>query len=160
MAKQTVDIMVSGGKATAAPPLGPAMGPLGVNIGQVVAKINEKTKDFVGMQVPVKVTVDTETKEFEITIGTPPTSELLKKEIGFAKGPNDPKKDKVADTTVEALIKVSNMKQDALLGKTLKSRVKEIMGTCNAMGVTIDGKQASLAQKDVDAGVYDALLKE
>ena len=58
MAKETVEVMVEGGKATAAPPLGPALGPMGVNIGQVVGKINEKTKSFAGMKVPVKVIID------------------------------------------------------------------------------------------------------
>ena len=66
MATQTIEQLVEGGKATAAPPLGPALGPLGVNIGQVVAEINKKTESFKGMQVPVKVIVDGDTKEFSI----------------------------------------------------------------------------------------------
>ena len=82
---QTVDALVEGGKASAAPPLGPALGPLGVNIGQVVAEINKKTADFKGMQVPVKVIIDTDTKEFEIKIGTPPAAELIKQEAGIKK---------------------------------------------------------------------------
>jgi len=68
--KKTVEVLVSGGQATAGPPLGPALGPLGVNVLAIVNKINELTKDFSGMKVPVKVTVDPETKEFEITVGT------------------------------------------------------------------------------------------
>ncbi|MFT4313232.1 MAG: 50S ribosomal protein L11, partial [Candidatus Woesearchaeota archaeon] len=71
MGKKSVDVLIQGGKATAAPPLGPALGPLKVNIGAVVGEINKKTADFAGMQVPVKVTVDEDTKEFETTIGTP-----------------------------------------------------------------------------------------
>ena len=65
MAKETIETLIEGGKASAAPPLGPALGPLKVNIGQVVADINKKTADFKGMKVPVKVIVDTKTKEFE-----------------------------------------------------------------------------------------------
>ena len=68
MAKEKIDVLVEGGKATAAPPLGPALGPLGVNIGEVVGTINEKTKAFAGMKVPVKVTVDSDTKEFDIEV--------------------------------------------------------------------------------------------
>ena len=83
MAKQTVDVLIEGGKATAAPPLGPALGPTGVNIGQVVADINKKTADFKGMKVPVTVIVDTEDKSFDLEIGTPPVSELIKKEINL-----------------------------------------------------------------------------
>ena len=84
--EKTIDVIVDGGKATAGPPLGPALGPMGINAGQVVAKINEATKAFSGMKVPVKVIVDTTTKQFNIEIGTPPTAELIKKEAGIEKG--------------------------------------------------------------------------
>jgi large subunit ribosomal protein L11 len=159
MAKQSVDVMIEGGKATAAPPLGPALGPLKVNIGAVVAAINTKTADFKGMQVPVKVTVDTDTKEFDITIGTPPASALIKKELGLAKGAANPKTDKAADMTFEQVVKVSNMKADSLLGKNQKQRVKEIAGTCNSMGVYIEGKRAIEFIKAVQAGEYDKKFK-
>ena len=85
MAKQTIESLVEGGKASAGPPLGPALGPIGVNIGDVIAKINERTRDMAGMKVPVKVIVDTETKEFEIDVGTPPASALIKKELNLKK---------------------------------------------------------------------------
>src|SRR3989344_1188428 len=88
--KTTVDALVEGGKASAAPPLGSSLGPLKVNIGQVVAQINDKTKDFKGMKVPVKVIVDTEDKTFTITIGTPPASQLIMKEIILNKVQENP----------------------------------------------------------------------
>ena len=160
MAKQTVDVLIEGGKATAAPPLGPALGPLKVNIGQVVAAINEKTADFKGMQVPVKVVVDTDTKEFEISIGTPPASGLLKKELGLKKAASNPLTEKVGDLSVEQLIKIANMKADALLGKNLKMRAHEIAGTCNAMGIYVDGKKATEFIKASKKGKYDAQLKD
>ena len=75
-----IKAMVEGGKATAGAPLGPALGPLGVNIGQVVAKINEQTKKFEGMTVPVEVDVNPSKKTFEIFVGSPPTSALIKKQ--------------------------------------------------------------------------------
>lgn len=155
MAKESVDVLINGGKASAAPPLGPALGPLGVNIGQVVSTINEKTKSFAGMQVPVKVTVDTVTKAFEITIGTPPASGLIKKEAGIQKGAANPKTDMVADLKIEQLIKVAKMKEDALLGKNLIMKVKEIAGTCNSMGIMVEGKRAIEAIKDISSGMYD-----
>ena len=107
MAKETVDVLIEGGKATAAPPLGPALGPKGVNIGEVVGKINEMTSEFKGMQVPVKVIIDTDTKGFEIKVGTPPASALIKKEAGVAKGAGNPKTEKVADLKIEQIIKIS-----------------------------------------------------
>lgn len=160
MAAQTVDALVEGGKATAAPPLGPALGPLGVNIGQVVAKINEKTASFKGMQVPVKVSVDTKTKEFTITVGTPPASALVKKEAGVEKGAGNPLAEKVADLRIEQIIKIAKMKEDSLLGKNLKQKVKEIIGTCDSMGILVEGKQARETIADVNAGKFEEQIKK
>lgn len=142
MAKESVETLVAGGKATAAPPLGPALGPLGVNIGLVVQEINKKTASFKGMQVPVKVIVDKDTKEFEITVGTPPAAALIKQEAGVEKGSSNPLTEKVADLKIEQVIKISKMKQDSLLGKTTKERVKEVIGTCQSMGILVEGKPA------------------
>ncbi len=159
MAKQSIDALIEGGKATAAPPLGPALGPLGVNIGQVVAEINKKTASFKGMQVPVKVIVDSETKEFTITVGTPPASALIKKEAGVDKGAGNPIAEKVADLKIEQIIKIAKMKEDALLGKTLKEKVKEIMGTCDSMGILVEGKQARETIKEVNSDKFDEEIK-
>lgn len=156
MAKETVDVLIQGGKATAAPPLGPALGPMGVNIGQVVGAINEKTKSFAGMQVPVKVIIDTDTKEFEITIGTPPASGLIKKEAGLKKASDNAKTTFVGDITFDQLLKIVDMKQDALLGKNVKQMSKEIAGTCNSMGVTVEGKKGIELIKEINAGTYDS----
>ena len=155
MAKETIEALIEGGKATAAPPLGPALGPLGVNIGQIVGAINEKTKDFKGMQVPVKVTVDSETKEFDISIGTPPASALIKKEAGIKKASGNPKVDLVADLKIEQILKIAKMKEDALLGNTVKDKVKEIIGTCRSMGIMVEGKPAQETIDDVNNGNYD-----
>ncbi len=159
MAKEKVEVMISGGKATAAPPLGPALGPLKVNIGQVVAAINEKTKSYAGMQVPVTVSVDTDTKEFDITVGTPPASALIMKEAGIQKGSSSPKSDHVADLKIEQIIKIAKMKEDALLGKNMKQMVKEICGTCQSLGVLIEGKHALESISDINEGKYDKEIK-
>ncbi len=160
MASQTVEALVAGGKATAAPPLGPALGPLGVNIGQVVSDINKKTAVFNGMQVPVKVIVDVDTKKFEIRIGTPPASALILKEAGVEKGSGSPNTDKVADVVIEQIIKIAKMKEDSLLGNDLKAKIKEIIGTCNSMGILVEGKPAVEAIKDVNAGKFDKEIRE
>lgn len=155
MATQTIEVLIEGGKATAAPPLGPALGPMGVNIGQVVSEINKKTESFRGMQVPVKVQIDSETKGISISVGTPPSSQLIKKEAGIEKGSGKPNTEKVADILIEQIIKVAKMKESALLGKTPKDRVKEIIGTCNSMGILVEGKPAVETIQDVDAGKFD-----
>lgn len=159
MAKETVEALVEGGKATAAPPLGPALGPMGVNIGQVVAKINEVTANFKGMQVPVKVIIDKDTKEFEVEVGTPPASALIKKEAGVQKGASNPLQEKVADLLIEQIIKIAKMKEGALLGANLKNKVKEIIGTCQSMGIKVEGVPANEALKLVDEGKFDQEIK-
>ena len=83
--KKVINALVTGGEASAGPPLGPALGPLGVNVLGIVNEINKQTGDFKGMRVPVKVEVDTETKGFTITVGTPTTSALVAKESGIPK---------------------------------------------------------------------------
>jgi len=155
IAKQTVETLIEGGKATAAPPLGPALGPTGVNIGQVVMEINKKTADLKGMQVPVKVTIDTETKTFTIEIGTPPAAALIKKEAGIEKGAGNPLTDKVADLLIEQIIKIAKTKEDALLGKNLKNKMREIIGTCQSMGILVEGMPAQDALKAIAEGKFD-----
>ncbi len=155
MATESVEVLIEGGKATAAPPLGPALGPMGVNIGQVVADINKKTQEFKGMQVPVTVTIDTETKSYTISIGTPPASALIKKEAKLQKGASNPLLDKVADLPIESIIKIAIMKEDALLGKDLTMKVREIIGTCQSMGVLVEGMPAQGALKAVAEGKFD-----
>lgn len=158
MASQTVEALIEGGKASAAPPLGPALGPLGVNIGQVVAKINESTADFKGMKVPVKVTVDTDTKAFEISVGTPPAAQLIKQEAGIQKASGKPNTEHVADLAIEQIIKIAKMKRSALLAADMKAAVKEIVGTCNSMGVMVEGTPAVETIKRIDAGEFDTQI--
>ena len=160
MAKETVETLIEGGKASAAPPLGPALGPLKVNIGQVVADINKKTADFKGMKVPVKVIVDTETKEYTIEIGTPPASQLIKTELGISKGSGTPNKTYVGDLSLEQIKKIARMKFDSLVANSLSAAVREIAGTCYSIGVKVDGKEPKQFIADVKAGKYDKELSE
>jgi large subunit ribosomal protein L11 len=159
MAKETVDVLVEGGKATAAPPLGPALGPMGVNIGQVVSDINKKTADFKGMQVPVKVIIDTITKDYEIEVGTPPASSLIKEEAKIKSGSGHPKSQKVADLKIEQIIKIAKMKEGNLLGKDNKNKVLEIVGTCQSMGIMVEGMDAPKAIEAIKKGKFDKEIK-
>ncbi len=151
-----VEALVPGGKASAGPPLGPALGPLGVNVAQVVAKINEQTKDLNGMQVPVKVIVKSRT-EFEIEVGTPPTSALIIKEIGLEKGSGD--KTILGDLTMEQVLKIANIKRKGLLSKTLKHAAREVIGAAGSLGATIDGMPSKEAQLAVASGKYDEIFE-
>ncbi|MBL7100684.1 MAG: 50S ribosomal protein L11 [Nanoarchaeota archaeon] len=160
MAKQKIELMIEGGKATPAPPLGPALGQLKMNVGEVINQINDKTQSFKGMKVPVILIVDDETKEFEIEVGTPPASQLIKKELGIEKGSGEPNKNKVANAAIEQLIKIAQMKKDSMFAKNLKGAVKCIAGSLNAMGILIEGKISPEFNKDLDSGVYDKEIQE
>lgn len=157
-AKKVVEAIVAGGQATAGPPLGPALGPLGVNVLSIVNKINEVTKDYAGMKVPVKVTVDTETKEFEVTVGTPTTSALIVSELKIEKGSGTPKTQKVGNLTMEQVVRIARMKQTELLAPNIKAAAKEVIGSCVSMGVTVEGKEPREVQKEIDEGKHDATL--
>ena len=158
--KKVVDLLVSGGQATAGPPLGPALGPLGVNTMMVVNKINELTKDYAGMKVPVKVAVDIEEKTFEVTIGTPTASALIVSELKIEKGSGTPNTEKVGDLTMEQIMRIAKVKQPQLLASTLKGATKEILGTCVTMGVTVEGKDPREVQTEIDEGNYEELFNK
>lgn len=155
--KMTIQALVDGGKATAGPPLGPALGPMGVNIGQIITSINEKTKNFDGLKVPVKVIVDKETKQFEIEVGTPPVSALIKKELKIEKGAKA-KGEVVGNITLQQAIKVAKMKSELSLSKSLKANVDEVLGTCVSLGVTCEGKSAKEVIKEIKEGKHDKLF--
>lgn len=121
----------------------------------VVKKINELTGEYAGMKVPVRVEVDPETKAFEVSVGTPTTSALLVKELGIAKGSGNPNTQKVGNLTFEQLIRVTKLKQSELIGKDFKGAVKEILGSCVSIGVTVDGKDPKEVQKAIDEGLYN-----
>ncbi|MCD6547815.1 MAG: 50S ribosomal protein L11 [Nanoarchaeota archaeon] len=166
MAKEKIKALVDGGKATAGPPLGPKLGPLGVNVSQIIADINKATKDFEGIKVPIELIVDTETKTWEIHVGSPPTSQLLFKELGIQKGSgsawkegNQEKPPVVGDAKRETIVKIAKLKQDAIGAKTLKAAVKCVLGTCVSCGITVEGKNPKEAQKEVDEGKWDDILK-
>ena len=136
MAKDTVEVLIEGGT-------------------EVVEEINKKSADFAGMKVPVIISVDRDTKEFEIEIGTPPTTALIMEELGIDKASHEPGLDIINDVPIETALKIARMKFDSLLANDYKAGVKEVMGTCVSMGLSVDGKDPREAQKDVDAGVYD-----
>ncbi|MBU5557567.1 MAG: 50S ribosomal protein L11 [Candidatus Aenigmatarchaeota archaeon] len=171
MGKISVKIMVEGGKAIPGPPLGPALAVHKVNIGQVVAAINEATKEFKGITVPVEVIVDTETKAFEIKVGTPPVSALIKKELKVeklaitpwttppAKEGEAPKEPFKGDLPFEAAVRIANAKMSALGTRSLKNAVKQVIGSCMSVGCTVEGKNPKDILKEINAGKWDAKIK-
>jgi len=158
--KKVVKALVGGGQATAGPPLGPALGPLGVNVLAIVNKINEITKHYAGMKVPVQITVDPETKEFEVSVGTPTTSALIVSELRAEKGSGAPKTEKIGNLSMQQAVKIAKIKHSELLARNLKSAVKEVLGSCVSMGVTVEEKDPRDVQKEIEEGKHDALFEE
>ena len=164
MAKEEIKLLVEGGKASPGPSTAPKLSSLGLNIGEVFKKINEMTKGYEGMQVPVKIVVDKESKNYEIVIGTPPVSSLVKKELGIeiAKITEEERasgKTSVGDLKMEQVIKIAKIKMNDLLSKNLKSAVKQVIGTCVSMPITIEGKSPKEILKEVDEGKWDEMIK-
>jgi large subunit ribosomal protein L11 len=157
--KTTISTLVEGGSASAGPPLGPELGPLPTDVGEVVSAINEKTADFTGMEVPVDVIVDEDTGDFEIEVGKPPAAQLIFDELGIEKGSGEPNKNVVADMSFEDVCKVARMKASDLLAMDLRGAVKEIIGTADSSGITIDGKDPVEVQQEIEDGKYDDRLE-
>lgn len=157
MAKETIKTMVEAGNVSAGPPLGPALGPTGININEVINAINEKTSDLKGMKIPIEVIIDTETKEFEIKVGSPPTSALIKRELNLEKGTQDGTS--VGNLSLDQLMKIVNMKRDSLLANDIKGAVKEVAGTCVSLGVTIEGISAKDFTSELNSGKFDDKLE-
>jgi large subunit ribosomal protein L11 len=157
--KKTISALVSGGEANAGPPLGPALGPMGVNVMQVINAINDKTKDFPGMKVPVKVEVDSETKKFTVEVGIPPTAALIAKEAGIPKGSGTAGTSYAGDLTIASAVKIAKMKIDSSYAKDIRGAVREVIGSCVSIGVKVEGKPAKEVFSDIDAGKYDDILK-
>lgn len=155
---KTFQFLVEGGKASAGPPIGPALGPLGINVLEVVKRINEMTKDFAGMRVPVKVTVDVEKKRFDVEVGTPTTAALIIKELKAEKGSSQAGREYIGNLPFETIVKIANIKKDNIKAKTLKAAVKSVIGTCQSMGVKIDGKPPKEVLKMLESGAYDEIL--
>jgi len=152
--------LVVGGKASGGPPIGSTVSPTGINIKDVVDAINEKTQAFKGLNVPVRIILNTVDKSFEIIVETPSTSSLLLKEAGVEKGSGAAGTENVGDITLDQVLNVANMKKDKLLAKSLKSMIKSILGTCLSIGLLVEGQNPKEIQKNIDKGLYDDKFKE
>lgn len=155
-----IKFIVDGGKASTTPVMAQTLGPMGINLQQVVANINEKTRSFQGIKVPVEINVNEKDKSYEIKVGSPPTTELIKKELKLEKGSGSPDKIKSSNISIEHVIKIAKMKMDGMFDNTLKTAVKTVAGTCNSLGILIENKTSQEFNKDLEAGMYDREIKE
>ncbi len=155
-----INCLVEGGKASGGPPLGPALGPTGINIMSVVQKINEMTGEYEGMKCPVTVIVHPDAKTFDVNIKTPPASALLIKEAKAEGGSAKPNAEKIGNLTLDQVIKVAQKKREVIFAKSLKAATKTVLGTAVTCGLTVEGKDPREIQKAIDKGEYDEAFKE
>ena len=181
--KEVIEILIEGGKAAPGPTTAPKLSAYKLNIGEVFKKINEMTKEYEGLQVPVKIVIDKKSREYNIEVGLPPVSSLIKKELGIKKkekkeagaqtatpatntqtgsaAATSEKKEVaiIGNLTMEQCVKIAKMKMKDMLAKDLKSAVKIVLGTVVSMPVTVEGKKPKDVLKEVDEGKYDNLFK-
>ncbi len=134
-----IKLQVPAGKATPAPPVGPALGPHGVSAPQFVQQFNDATKNYEpGILIPVVITVYGD-RSFSFITKTPPAAVLIKKSLGLAKGSSEPNKTKVGKITRKQLEEIAQTKMPDLNANDIDAAVKIIAGTARAMGVTVEG---------------------
>lgn len=164
--KETLELLVEGGKASPDPNSAQKLSAYKLNIGDVFKKVNEKTETYKGMQVPVKIIIDRDTKEVEIEVGIPPVSSMIKKEIGIEKAKFTEEdtaagKTVLGSITMEQCVKIAKMKMGEMLVKDLKSAVKQVVGTVVSMtGIQVEEKSPKDILKEIDEGKWDELFRE
>ena len=132
----TIKLQIPAAKATPAPPVGPALGQHGINIGAFTKEFNERTKNDVGMMIPVVITVFAD-RSFTFITKTPPVPNLLKRACNIEKGSGNPSREKVASISKEELRKIAEMKMEDLNAGSIEAAERMIAGTARSMGITI-----------------------
>lgn len=155
-----IKLLADGGNMKPGPTLSQKIGPTGISMSLVLQKINDATKNFEGMKVPVEVNLEPSTGKIEVNVFSPPVAELLKSEFKIAKGSGLQKQIQVANASIEQIIAIAKTKSPNLLSTTLKSAVKTVVGSCGSLGILIENKLASEIEKDIDKGKYDKEILE
>ena len=131
-----IRLQIEAAKATASPPVGPALGQHGVNISQFIKEFNERTKDQVGYKIPVVITVYAD-RSFSFITKTPPTATLIQKAVGIEKGSGEPNRNKVGSVTAKQVEDIARLKMPDLNAASLDAAIKSISGTARSMGIEI-----------------------
>lgn len=155
---KVIKIQVEGGKASPAPPLGPAITDAGLNVAEVIEKINKMTEVYKGLTVTVKIIVDLDTKNYEIQLELPTVTSMLLSMAKASEPSGDPMHKKIGNISIEDVVRVALLKKPELTAKSLKAAVKTILGSARSIGLTVEGKDPKDVIKEVEQGVYDAIL--
>jgi len=148
-------MLIEGGNMKPSPAVSQQLGPMGINLGKVMSDVNEATKDFKGMKVPVELDINSATKNFTVKVFSPPTSELLKKELGLEKGSGQSKKEKAGNIAIEQIISVAKIKQSNMIVSDFKAAVKSVIGSCVSLGILVENKDPKEIQQEIDHGKFD-----
>jgi len=155
-----IKLLIDGGDMKPSPAVAQQLGPMGINMGKVISDVNSATSNFKGMKIPVILDVDEKTKDFTIQTSSPPTSELIKKELNIEKGTNDHKKIKVGNASIEDIIKVAKVKYPDMLEKDFKTAVKSILGTSASAGVLVENSNANELIEKLVSGKFDSEIEQ
>lgn len=154
-----IKLLVEGGKMVPGPSVAQQLGPMGINMGEVISQVNKETQNFKGITVPVHINVDPKTKKFTIKVMSPPTSELIKKEAGVEKASGARLKQKVGNLAIEQVISIAKSKHEHLLSHDFISTLKSVVGTCMALGVLIESKDPKEVLREISEGKYAEEIK-
>lgn len=149
-----IKLLVEGGNMTPGPAVAQQLGPMGINMGQVISDVNAATQEFKGVTLPVHLTVNPDTKEVSIKVLSPPTSELIKKELGIEKASGARLKQRVGNLAIEQVISIAKAKHDAMLSNDFMATLKSVLGTCQALGVMIENKEVKEIMNDINEGKF------
>lgn len=155
-----VKLIVEGGDMKPGPAIAQQLGPLGINLGKVIADVNSATLGFKGTKVPVEIDVNAKTKSFTIQVFSPPVAELIKKELKLEKASGEAGNIKVGNVAIEQVIGIAKSKLPNMLAKDLKRAVKLVTGSCVSLGVLIENKEAKETMKDIESGLYDQEISQ
>jgi large subunit ribosomal protein L11 len=155
-----VKLLIEGGDMKPGPSVAQQLGPMGINMGKVISDVNEATKEFKGMKVPVELDVDDKTKDFTISTSSPPTSELIKKELSLEKGSDKHAEIKVGNASIEEIIKIAKIKHTNMLEKDLKAAVKSVLGTCASIGILVENKNPNELIEDINQNKFNQEITE
>ena len=145
-----IKLLVEGGNMTPGPAVAQQLGPTGVDIGRVISDVNVATSKFTGITLPVHLTINPSTKQVSIKVLSPPTSELIKKELNLKKASGARLKQRVGNFAIEQVIAVAKQKHDAMLSNDFISTVKTVLGTCQALGVMVENKEVKEIMKNIE----------
>lgn len=155
-----IKLLIEGGDMKPGPAIAQQLGPMGINMGKVISDVNGATKEFKGMKVPVELDIDEKTKDFTVYASSPPTSELLKKELNLEKGSNKHEEIKVGNASIEDVIKIAKIKHPSMLDKDLKTAVKTVLGTCASVGILVENRNPNELIEDITSGKFDKEIQE